>query len=202
MAVELRTTRIMGSIRERVRKQRRLMLGVLLLAVVAGSALPAAAESRDVQSLTQRMMAVVEVVSSILGYARWPDAVPPLQLCVAGPTEYADMLLQTGNGSPHWEQQVLRIKVDDPAIGQQCDALYIGVVEQHEQLELLSRLHESHVLTIIEQDEDCTSGSMFCLDIGEDFISFEINLDAVARSGVRVNPRVLRLGTSWSESNR
>ena len=34
---------------------------------------------------------------------------------------------------------------------------------------------------------------MFCLDVRDAGVGFETNLDAVARSGVRVNPRVLQL---------
>jgi hypothetical protein len=34
---------------------------------------------------------------------------------------------------------------------------------------------------------------MFCLDITPQGVSFELNLDSMARSGVRVNPRVLGL---------
>jgi hypothetical protein len=34
---------------------------------------------------------------------------------------------------------------------------------------------------------------MFCLNVDDEPITFDINLDAVARSGVRVQPNVLKL---------
>ena len=34
---------------------------------------------------------------------------------------------------------------------------------------------------------------MFCLNVDGERVSFDINLDAVARSGVRVHPNVLNL---------
>lgn len=49
------------------------------------------------------------------------------------------------------------------------------------------------VLTIAEHDPSCTAGGMFCLNVDGDRVSFDINLDAVARSGVRVHPNVLNL---------
>ena len=49
------------------------------------------------------------------------------------------------------------------------------------------------VLTISENDPSCTAGGMFCLNVDGERVSFDINLDAVARSGVRVHPNVLNL---------
>jgi hypothetical protein len=49
------------------------------------------------------------------------------------------------------------------------------------------------VLTISEHNPSCTVGSMFCLNVDGERVTFEINLDAVARSGVRVHPNVLGL---------
>jgi hypothetical protein len=35
---------------------------------------------------------------------------------------------------------------------------------------------------------------MFCLGISDEHVGFKVNLDAVARSGIRVHPNVLQLG--------
>jgi hypothetical protein len=35
---------------------------------------------------------------------------------------------------------------------------------------------------------------MFCLKMRDDHVAFQINIDAVSRGGVRVNPQVLQLG--------
>ena len=48
-------------------------------------------------------------------------------------------------------------------------------------------------LSISERQELCQTDCMFCLDVRDVGVGFETNLDAVARSGVRVNPRVLQL---------
>ena len=71
-----------------------LMFGGIVVALTMQSAFAA--------NVAFRMVAVTEVVGGILGYARWPadtTTAPPgkLQLCVVGPTEYADILRQHGN---------------------------------------------------------------------------------------------------------
>lgn len=50
------------------------------------------------------------------------------------------------------------------------------------------------VMVIAEEDFECEGGSMFCLNIRENQVSFRINLDAIARSGIHVHPGVLQLG--------
>jgi len=49
------------------------------------------------------------------------------------------------------------------------------------------------VLSISEGGDQCTVGSLFCLRVGDEQVSFEVNLDSVARRGVRSHPRVLQL---------
>ena len=42
------------------------------------------------------------------------------------------------------------------------------------------------ILSISEQADPCSVGSLFCLRVGEEHVSFEVNLDSVARSGVQI----------------
>ncbi|MCT7384247.1 YfiR family protein, partial [Escherichia coli] len=50
----------------------------------------------------------------------------------------------------------------------------------------------SHYL-IAEQNTECIIGSAFCLIIHNNDVRFAVNLDALSRSGVKVNPDVLML---------
>ena len=56
------------------------------------------------------------------------------------------------------------------------------------------------VLMIGEGQEFCTDGGMFCLQPAASELGFAVNLDAVARSGLRVNPRVLRMARQTTGS--
>ncbi len=49
---------------------------------------------RRTDAVEQRSNAVSQVLLGIFSYVRWPKEPAVLQLCVVGPTEYADGLLR------------------------------------------------------------------------------------------------------------
>lgn len=61
------------------------------------------------------------------------------------------------------------------------------------QLELISQYQGRALLLISEQNPECAIGSAFCLITEQNQVRFSVNLDALTRSGVRVNPDVLML---------
>ncbi|HSW22211.1 MAG TPA: YfiR family protein, partial [Burkholderiaceae bacterium] len=75
----------------------------------------------------------------------------------------------------------------------ECEAIYVGTLAIHTARNLLQSMVGRPVLMIGEGQEFCTDGGMFCLHPGAVEVGFAVNLDAVARSGLRVNPRVLRM---------
>lgn len=141
----------------------------------------------------QRAKNVTQVVLGILSYARWPIEPDSLQLCVVGPTEYADDLLKGATQASGRALQVRRILVTDPSLVARCNALYLGKLSPEECRSLFEQLSGQAILSISEQADPCSVGSLFCLRVGEEHVSFEVNLDSVARSGVRIHPRVLQL---------
>ncbi|MCT8955035.1 MULTISPECIES: YfiR family protein [Pseudomonas] len=141
----------------------------------------------------QRAKAVTQVVLGILSYARWPVEPAELHLCVVGPTEYTDDLLKGATQSTGRPVQVRRLLANNPAIVSDCNALYLGKLTDDERSTLFQRLNGQPVLSISERDDRCTVGTLFCLRVGDEQVSFEVNLDSVARSGVRIHPSVLQL---------
>ena len=115
----------------------------------------------------QRAKAVTQVVLGILSYARWPTE--PAQL------------------------QVRRVLASDPGIASDCNAVYLGKLSAEERSQLFSSFNTKAVLSISEDGDQCTVGSLFCLRVRDEQVSFEVNLDSVARSGVRIHPSVLQL---------
>ena len=69
----------------------------------------------------------------------------------------------------------------------------MGKLTDDERRQLFASLTGRPVLSISESDDLCTVGSLFCLRVTDDQVSFEVNLDSVARSGVRIHPSVLQL---------
>nr|WP_238934008.1 YfiR family protein [Pseudomonas lundensis] len=141
----------------------------------------------------QRAKAVTQVVLGILSYARWPVEPAELHLCVVGPTEYTDDLLKGATQSTGRSVQVRRLLANNPAIVSDCNALYLGKLTDEERSTLFQLLNGQPVLSISERDDRCTVGTLFCLRVGDEQVSFEVNLDSVARSGVRIHPSVLQL---------
>ncbi|MCW2268303.1 hypothetical protein D3C77_93350 [compost metagenome] len=141
----------------------------------------------------QRAKAVTEVVLGILSYARWPVEPEQLRLCLVGPTEYADDLVKGTTQASGRPVAVRRLLANDPRIVTECDAMYLGQLSQDERTQLFSAVTGHPVLSISEANDPCTVGSVFCLRVSDQQVAFEVNLDSVARSGVRIHPSVLQL---------
>ncbi|MCI4590253.1 YfiR family protein [Sphingobium sp. BYY-5] len=132
------------------------------------------------------------MVGAILEYTRWPSPRPVVRLCLAGVTRHAGRLagIDLSNGV-----RVELAKLDGQGVvaPDRCDALYIGRVGAAPMRSLIASLRDQAIVTIAEDDPDCRSGAMFCLLYGETSLSFQLSIDAVSRSAVKIDPRVLRL---------
>ncbi|PWE39701.1 DUF4154 domain-containing protein [Pseudomonas prosekii] len=166
-----------------------LLVVVLCLLTGVTSAQPETA----VSMADQRAKAVTQVVLGILSYARWPVEPAQLRLCVVGPTQYTDDLVKGSTQASGRPVTVQRLLADNPAIASDCDAVYIGKLTADERGRLFASLIGQPILSISEGSDPCTVGSLFCLRVSDDQVSFEVNLDSVARSGVRIHPSVLQL---------
>ncbi|MCB2046813.1 MAG: YfiR family protein [Novosphingobium sp.] len=136
--------------------------------------------------------ATSRTVASILAYSHWPQEHRPLRLCVGGSPAHADLLtgLTLPNGTPTVRSDVNR---PDSGISTKCDALYLGPQPLKVRRDLLEQVRNAAVVTIVEDDPYCRIGAMFCLYASQGVLSFRLNIDAVSRSQVRVDPRVLRV---------
>lgn len=141
----------------------------------------------------QRAKAVTQVVLGILSYARWPVEPAQLRLCVVGPTEYTDDLLKGTTQATGRPVLVRRLLASSPALASECDSVYVGKLSVEARNRLFNSLIGQPVLSISEGGDQCTVGSLFCLRVSDDQVSFEVNLDSVARSGVKIHPSVLQL---------
>lgn len=165
----------------------------LLAALLCSLSPLASANPAELTQAQVRAAAVTQVVLGILSYARWPVEPTQLQLCIVGPTQYTDDLLKGTTQATGRPVIVQRLLADHPTIANDCNALYLGKLTEDERARLFSTLIGKPVLSISEGGDQCTVGSLFCLRVGDQQVSFEVNLDSVARSGVRIHPSVLQL---------
>lgn len=165
----------------------RAWLAVALLAACTSLARAQAVDEDHEQSVTR-------TVVGIIGYTRWPTESPVLRLCLVGATDYAEGLL---NGPArtvgNQRLEVRRVASADARGLAECEGLYVGQLEDSVWRGLMEQLAGRPLLTISERGELCRIGAMFCLRRRGEGAGFEVSLDSVARSGLRINPKVLQL---------
>ncbi len=132
-------------------------------------------------------------VAGILAYTRWPAETLPLRVCTLGRGAGVDELLRGPDlGSPQ-RPVSLRPSPSVSDASQNCQAIYVGAVEGAQWQSLLQAVIGRPVLLLGDGLGFCTDGGMFCMEAGPQSVRFNANLDAIARSGLRVNPLVLRI---------
>ncbi|KFD23528.1 uncharacterized protein DUF4154 [Yokenella regensburgei] len=131
------------------------------------------------------------IVSGIVSYTRWPALSGQPRLCVFSSSRYVSVLTgTTADPQPYFP---VLIHSEQEALTARCDAIYFGHESPSQQIALVGKYQPKPLLTIAEQNQDCTAGSAFCLIFDANEVRFSVNLDVLSRSGVRVNPDVLML---------
>jgi hypothetical protein len=134
-----------------------------------------------------------QVVSGIVSYTRWPANPPELRLCVVGRSEFsAAFASDTIPSTPPISVAPVDLASTDAIAA--CHIVYVGVLADSVYQQLVAMLLGKPVLLISEPPRTCSNGGMFCLLFRDTNTAFEVNLDSIARSGLRVNPNVLLLG--------
>lgn len=133
------------------------------------------------------------IVGGIISYTRWPTGRggASVRLCLTGNPRLGSVPQPVVPGVAQPLQPVMRRSSDiDSSV---CDAVYIGNVQPGERAALIARLRGTPVLTLTDIDPLCNSGAMFCLTGNAASPRYHVNLDAVARSTLRIDARVLRM---------
>lgn len=136
---------------------------------------------------------LVTVVAGIVGYTRWPGDAAAVRLCTLGQGAGVDELLRAAELGSAQRSVTVRTVPGAHEAWKACDAIYVGLVGSGASRELLHELVGRPVLLLGEGAAFCSDGGMFCLEPKPSVVRFQANLDAIARSGLRVNPMVLRI---------
>ena len=162
-----------------------------LLAVIAASAQPLAAQTEVPDSLDGPAVAASVIVGGLLAYSRWPDNGSPVNLCVAGQSRFTQLLAD--RTLPSGRRMVVTRHMPGSMPGRGCDAIFLAAVPPAEQARIARAAAGAAIVTLTDNDPGCDSGIMACLRLVPGGMTFDLNLDAVSRSGVRIDPRVLML---------
>ena len=166
---------------------------LVLLWVLADAAAADEAAPKTADAAPDAQGTVTTVVAGIVSYTRWPGEARPIRLCTIGKGRGVDELLAAADlGSALQSVPVQAVRGGAQALDG-CDAIYVGALATGASRNLLQSAVGRPVLMIGEGSDFCSDGGMFCLQAAAPAVAFAVNLDAVARSGLRVNPRVLRM---------
>lgn len=131
------------------------------------------------------------IVSGIISFTHWNGLNTPPKLCVFPSAQHL-LLPEKGVSAGAIFTTVYLTGAADLA-RHQCDALYFGDETPQQQVDLIAQFKGRGVLTLAENNVECTLGAAFCLIFQPGHTHFAVNLDSLARSGVRVSPDVLLL---------
>ena len=137
------------------------------------------------------------IVKNFLRYTTWPEAGSansPLTVGVVGRSSFAQVLHGLLDGKPVNGRNVQVVELKPGTTGNCCDLVYIASDRNSDIRQALQTLRASHILTIGEADNFLDYGGAVNLLQVDGHMGFEVNLDALTRSGVEISSRLLRLG--------
>jgi len=137
------------------------------------------------------------IVSGIISFTRWPALKDAPQLCVF--TSAQHIAFPASPIATSLPFSVVYLNTESDLASTRCDAIYFGDQSPQKQTELLALEKDRAVLSLAENNPDCAIGAAFCLILNTDHPMFAVNLDSLARSGVRVSPDVLLLSRKGSQ---
>lgn len=144
-------------------------------------------EGNDIPAITAR------TVLGIVSYARWPVQPEVYRFCIMGDPANVRSLSEHSSQVAGREFRLKSAITDDDHWISDCDILYLGAMAASERLSILKKIKQETILTIGEGDEMCDDGMMFCLGSNGQNAVLHANLDAIARSGIKINANVLLL---------
>lgn len=171
-------------------------LSLILQTMTGGMAMvmtPTLAQTEVPPGPEGQAVAVASITTGILAYSRWPDNGGPITLCVAGQSAATARLSNRTlvGGRP----LLISRRPSAPVPTEGCDAIFIAGLPPAESRRLLRSVIDRPVLTLDENSDGCAVGVMFCIrPAARGGMTFDLDIDAVSRSRIRVDPRVLALG--------
>lgn len=169
---------------------------------------PVAASPEKAPALEYQVKAAY--IYNFTRFVTWPSngadpASAPIRVCTFGEDPFGDALDRIG-AKPAKGRLLEVSRLVTPDEIESCQVLFVG--DQRDLTEILTRTERSNVLTVGEGKEFTELGGIIRFKIDEErrrfqeraSVSFEINTDAAARSGLQMSSRLLNLATLVGDS--
>lgn len=160
---------------------------------MALSVVPTAAQTEVPEGVDGPATAAAEMVYGVLSYTRWPTADGPVRLCLAGQSRL--MARMTSGVLPSGRRVLVSRRTAATVPGEGCDAVFVGSATAGELSRIARTANGAALVTMTDSDAECGTGFMICLRRTSTGMTFDLSIDAVSRSAVRIDPRVLMLAT-------
>ena len=137
------------------------------------------------------------IVLSFFRYSDWPkpaSADAPLTMEVLGRPSLAQVLRRALDGKIV-NGRTIRVLESKSVVGpHDCQVLYMASDKSSEIKPALAEARAAHALTIGESDRFLEYGGAVNLLLVDGHMSFEVNLQAVADTGIEISSKLLRYG--------
>jgi len=143
------------------------------------------------------------IVLSFLRYSEWPagrSAANPITVGVFGRPSFYQVLRRVLDGKSVGNRPIQVVEltaVTDPLC---CQVIYLATEKASEINKTLLFVRGAHALTIGETDRFLEAGGAVRLAMADGHMTFQVDLDTVARSGIVISSKLLRYGEIKSRS--
>ena len=136
-------------------------------------------------------------------YVRWPEEVMKsdtdyFDCCILGDDRLADMISQF-DGEKLLEKTIRIKRVSATGFNENCHMLFISSTEQDNLEDILKPIETKPILTVGDMKEFARKGGIINLVRKKESVHFEININAVDKSGLKISSKLLRLADIISD---
>lgn len=132
-------------------------------------------------------------VLSFLRYSTWPSA-SQLTVGVVGRPLFIKQLEASLKGKSVDGRPIQLIEIKPGIDARSCQLIYFATAKKSEIEPALQALASNHVLTVGEYDRFLDYGGMVNLLFIDGHLGFEVNKEALERSGIEISSKLLRFG--------
>ncbi len=144
-----------------------------------------------------------QMISGILSYITWDSHLNQINFCVVDGTP--KFISKNIFSPPSPLIQPTNIKVFSYTFEQliqtpstSCNVFYFVQTSDNQQQQIINS-YPTKIVTISENNQDCSVGSSFCIYQSKNQYKFKVNLDALKKSQIRINSKVLLLSQQQEE---
>jgi hypothetical protein len=169
-------------------KRSRIFAGLALLGLLMSSRAATSEPEDELKSA---------IVLSFFRYSEWPhssSADSPLTVEVLGRPSLAQVLRRALDGKIVNGRTIRVLEIKSAAGPHDYQVLYVASDKSSEIIPALADARSTHALTIGESDRFLEYGGAVNLMLVDGHMSFEVNLHALADTGIEISSKLLRYG--------